>query len=154
VKLFIQGIPTEAARQLLAGGLDANGQPALRRPAQGKANPCRHCLQLIAEGEEKLVLSYRPFGHPQPYAETGPIFLHAHQCPRYEAGSFPPWFAWLTPAIVRGYGQDDWILYETGEVVAGTELHATCEQILSRPEVAYAHVRSRFNCFQCRVDRA
>lgn len=95
-----------------------------------------------------------PFAHPQPYAETGPIFLHGHDCPRYAADSFPPWFAFLTPAIVRGYGQDDCILYETGALVAGTELQATCEKILSRPEVAYVHVRSRFNCFQCRVDRA
>jgi hypothetical protein len=109
---------------------------------------------LIAEGEEKLVLSYRPFEHPQPYAETGPIFLHADDCPHYEANRLPAWFTYLTPAIVRGYGYDDWIRYETGEVVAGGDLTAACHRILSSPDVAYVHIRSKFNCFQCRVDRA
>jgi hypothetical protein len=154
MELAVRGIPSERAREFRAGGLDANGQPPLRKVAEGQANPCRHCLQLIAEGDEKLVLSYRPFAHPQPYAETGPIFLHTHDCPHYEADRLPAWFNHLTPAIVRGYGYDDWIRYETGVVVAGGDLTATCHKILSNSDVAYVHIRSRFNCFQCRVDRA
>jgi hypothetical protein len=153
MKLLVQGIPTEHAARLRAGGTDANGQPALVRPAQGMANPCRHCLQLIAEGEDKLVLSYRPFEQTQPYAESGPIFLHRRDCSRYEGDRLPPWFAYLAPAIVRGYGHDDWIVYETGEVVAGSELTAACRRILARDDVAYVHIRSKFNCYQCRVGR-
>jgi len=111
-------------------------------------------MQLIAEGDEKLVLSYRPFAAPHPYAETGPIFLHARECPRYERDCLPPWFTHLTPAIIRGYGYNDWIRYESGEVVAGSDLAVTCRKILASPCVAYVHIRSKFNCFQCRVDRA
>ncbi len=154
MRLLVQGIPTDHAARLRAGGPDANGQEPLMRSAKGMANPCRHCLQLIAEGDNKLVLSYRPFEQVQPYAETGPIFLHRHACTRYESESLPPWFAYLTPAIVRGYGCDDWIVYETGEVVAGSELTAACRKILERDDVAYVHIRSKFNCFQCRVERA
>ena len=33
------------------------------------------------------------------------------------------------------------------------ELTAECEEILGNSEVAYVHIRSKFNCFQCRVDR-
>lgn len=153
MRLLVQGIPSDTAHHLRAGGADAHGQPPLARPAEGQANPCRHCLQLIAEGEPKLVLAYRPFDALQPYAETGPIFLHQKDCPRYEADTLPAWFAYLTPAIVRGYGADDWIKYETGAVVSGPELTAKCRQILTDPEVAYVHIRSKFNCFQCRVDR-
>ncbi|MGE3346529.1 MAG: DUF1203 domain-containing protein [Ramlibacter sp.] len=153
MKLAVQGIPSEAARQLQAGGIDANGQPPLRRTAEGLANPCRHCLQLIAQGDEKLVLSYRPFVAAQPYAETGPVFLHTHSCERYVSDQLPDWFAYLEPAIIRGYGHDDWIRYETGAVVPGKNLTAECRKILAHPEVAYVHIRSRFNCFQCRVDR-
>jgi len=39
-------------------------------------------------------------------------------------------------------------------VVAGSELAAECQRILINPEVAYIHIRSKYNCFQCRVDRA
>lgn len=153
MRLVVRGIPTEDADKLRAGGPDANGQPALRRVARGLANPCRHCLQLIPEGEEKLVLAYRPFKRAQPYAEVGPVFLHADECPRYEADALPAWIAYLTPAVIRGYDQDDWIRYETGAVVSGPELTAACQKILANPNVAYVHIRSKFNCFQCRVDR-
>ena len=152
--LRIQGIPTDDVRRLRDGGPDANGQPPLVRVAEGVANPCRHCLGLIAEGDDKLVLSYRPFDRPQPYAETGPIFLHRAECPRYDGEAVPAWFDFMDPAIVRGYDGEDWIRYDTGDVVHGPEIAAACRTILADPTVAYVHVRSKFNCFQCRVDRA
>jgi hypothetical protein len=126
---------------------------ALVRIAEGLANPCRHCLGLIAPGDAKLVLAYRPFDRLQPYAETGPIFLHKDPCERYESEARPAWFDYLDPAIVRGYDGDDWIRYDTGDVVRGPELTTACQAILSDPTVAYVHVRSKYNCFQCRVDR-
>lgn len=151
--LVVRGLPSEEVDAIRGGAADANGQPALTRIAEGVANPCRHCLDLIAEGDEKLVLAYRPFAAPQPYAEIGPIFLHKAACARYDADALPGWFAFMDPAIIRGYGSDDWIRYDTGEVVAGPELAAACRQILADPTVAYVHIRSKFNCFQCRVDR-
>jgi hypothetical protein len=154
MKLRIEGIPTDEVRRIQRGGPDANGQPALHRMAEGVANPCRHSLALIAEGDEKLVLAYRPFDAPQPYAETGPIFLHVADCDRYAADAMPSWFAFLDPAIVRGYDANDWIRYDTGHVVAGPDITATCEGILTDPTITYVHVRSKYNCFQCRVDRA
>lgn len=151
---MIRGIETGWVEAVRLGGLDANSQPAVRTLAQGLANPCRHCLGLIAEGDEKLVLAHRPFGRLQPYAEVGPVFLHASACQRYEGDRLPDWVAHLQPALVRGYGRDDWIRYETGQVVPGSQLSKACEEILGSEEVAYLHIRSKFNCFQCRVDRA
>lgn len=153
MELRIDGISTEACARIWDGGLDANGQQALFRIAEGPANPCRHCLRLIPAGEQKLVLAYRPFDALQPYAETGPIFLHAEPCERYQAETVPAWFDFLDPAIVRGYGRDHWIRYETGSIVRGSEITQACRKILGEREVAYVHVRSKFNCFQCRVDR-
>jgi hypothetical protein len=153
MELRVRGIPSDEVDRIRGGGPDANGQPALLRVAEGVANPCRHCLTLIAEGDAKLVLAYRPFPRLQPYAETGPIFLHQRACERYDRAELPGWFAFLEPAIVRGYGEDDWIRYETGQVVPGRALAAACGSILSDPAIAYVHVRSKYNCFQCRVER-
>ena len=152
--LAVRGIPTDEARRFRNGGSDANGQPPLTRVAEGLANPCRHCLDLITPGDDKLVLAYRPFAALQPYAETGPIFLHTAPCERYEGNALPPWFVYMEPAIIRGYGSDDWIRYETGDVVAGTDLTTSCDRILADPTIAYVHIRSKYNCFQCRVDGA
>ena len=154
MKLLVQGLPSEYAKSMRAGGLDANGQVATKRSAEGLANPCRHCLQPIAPGESKLILAYRPFDKLQPYAEVGPIFLHERDCPRYESDHLPGWFQYLQPALVRGYGHDDWIRYETASVLPGEELEEACKTILADPQVAYVHIRSKYNCFQCRVDRA
>jgi hypothetical protein len=153
MQLAVLGIPSQEVERIRRGGGDANGQPALVRIAEGVANPCRHCLALIPEGEEKLVLAYRPFAAPQPYAEVGPIFLHGKACQRYVADRLPRWFDFLDPALIRGYGSDDWIRYETGNVVAGTELGAACRRILADDSISYVHIRSKFNCFQCRVER-
>jgi hypothetical protein len=154
MKLRVEGIAHEEAIRIRNGGADANGQPALLQTADAGANPCRHCLGLIAEGSPMLVLSWRPFGTVQPYAESGPIFLHAEECERYQSDHLPAWFAHFDPAIVRGYDGDDWIRYETARVVKGEEIAATCESLLENPEVAYVHIRSKFNCFQCRVARS
>lgn len=153
MKLRIRGISTDDCERIWHGGPDAHGQPALVRIAEGLANPCRHCLELIRAGEKKLVLAHRPFDGLHPYAETGPIFLHATPCERYDREVLPHWFDYLEPAIVRGYGADHWIRYDTGHVVNGTDIMRTCQNILSDVSVAYVHVRSKYNCFQCRVER-
>jgi hypothetical protein len=148
-------LPTDAVRALQGGGADANGQPPERQVSDGQGNPCRHCLTEIAAGESMLVLAYRPFPAPQPYAELGPIFLHARPCPRYRDTGMPPMFRDWGRLLIRGYGRDDRIVYGTGQVVPIPELEAAAAAVLDRPEVAYLHARSASNnCYQCRIERA
>lgn len=157
MELRFRGLETSQVEGLRAGALDANGQRPLFQSGGGMG-PCRHCLAIIQEDEEKLILAYRPFSGLHPYAESGPIFLHGSEhgpgCTRYDAGHPPAWFEFLAPAIVRGYGRDDWIRYDTGAAAAGRDVAALSKSILSDEAVAYVHVRSKFGCFQCRVDRA
>ncbi len=56
--------------------------PPERRTSNGVGVPCRHCLRNVEAGRDYLILAYRPFPALQPYAETGPIFLHAEPCER------------------------------------------------------------------------
>lgn len=146
-------IPTQTVRAYQAGGADANGQAPERKRAEGTGNPCRHCLGMIPEGAEMLVLAHRPFPAPQPYAELGPIFLCAASC---EAGGGVdlPEMLGSSDYIVRGYGADDRIVYGTGGVVATGAIPARAAELFSDPRVHYLHVRSaRNNCYQCRIDR-
>lgn len=118
--------------------------------------PCRHCLCDIAEGAAYLTLAYRPFASLQPYAETGPIFLHAEECLRHEGrDALPPVLTTSPDYILRGYGADDRIVYGTGAVTAREDIVTRAQDLLTRPDVAYLHVRSaRNNCYQARIDRA
>lgn len=146
-------ISTETVRAYQAGGADANGLLPERKRAEGAGNPCRHCLGMIPEGAEMLVLAHRPFPALQPYAEVGPIFLCADPCEAGGGEDLPEMLA-SSDYIVRGYGADDRIVYGTGGVVATSGIAAWAEELFADPRVAYVHVRSsRNNCYQCRIDR-
>jgi hypothetical protein len=148
-------LPTERVRQLQAGAADDYGLVPERRISDGGGTPCRHCLSHVAAGEAYLVLAYRPFPERQPYAETGPIFLHAGPCERAEDGEALPPIADGTPDyIVRGYGSDDRIVYGTGAVTPTERIASRATELFGRGDVAYIHVRSaRNNCYQFRIER-
>ncbi len=153
--IIFSAMPTRDARHLWSGGPDAYGMKPEVSRSTGAGTPCRHCLRNIDEGQAYLILAYRPFPALQPYAETGPIFLHADPCPRYEATEIlPPVLTTSPDFIVRGYGADDRIVYGTGAVTETARIADRAHELLSRGDIAYLHVRSaRNNCFQCRIDR-
>jgi hypothetical protein len=148
-----EAMPTADAQALWQGGPDAYGLPTETRISDGPGHPCRHCLGNIDAGEAVLVFAYRPFPGLQPYAETGPIFLHATPCRRYAAEEIqPPVLVASRDYILRGYDTDDRIVYGTGSVVLREDVRTYAEDLLARDEVAYVHVRSaRNNCYQCRI---
>lgn len=148
-------MPTDVARAYQSGEPDAYGRVPERRVSDGDGVPCRHCLQDVAAGDEYLILAYRPFPDLQPYAETGPVFLHAEPCTRHpEAGRTPGMFLERESYLMRGYGADDRILYGTGQIVATGDLAEAAGALLDQREVAYVHLRSASNnCFQCRIER-
>ena len=112
-------MPARDAAALRRGEPDANGQPPEVFVAHESGAPCRHCLRPIMSGERYLLAGYRPFPAPQPYAEIGPIFLHAEACPGYEdADGLPPILEAEGHVIIRGYGDDDRIVYGSGQVTA------------------------------------
>jgi len=148
-------IPTAFAQSIWKGGLDANSMKAEHHISDGNGVPCRHCLCQVAAGDAYLILAYRPFPAPQPYAEIGPIFLHAEPCLAYEdRENTPAMFLGGEPRIVRGYDGEDRIVYDTGRIVRPEEIVSYARDLLSNPEIAYIHVRSSMNnCFSFRIDR-
>ncbi len=152
--LRFSGMPSELAAAYRAGALDANGQAPERRISRDGDEPCRHCLGTVAAGEEFLILAYRPFPAPQPYAEVGPVFLHARECAAYDEAALPPRERKGSGRILRGYGIDDRIVYGTGIVVENAAIVPMAEAMLARSDVAYVHMRSAANnCFTLRIDR-
>ena len=150
-----RALPTDEVRALQRGAADAYGNPPERRISDGSGIPCRHCLQHVAAGQDYLVLAYRPFPELQPYAETGPIFLHADDCARAPDGDvLAPMFGATPDYVLRGYGADDRIVYGTGSVVETHRICGRVHELFQREDVAYVHMRSaRNNCYQLRVDR-
>lgn len=153
--IHVVAMPTATARSFQNGGLDANGQVPERQHSDGEGVPCRHCLQIVAKDEPYLILAYRPFPEPQPYAETGPIFLHAAPCERYtETATLPPIILKCSEMLIRGYSEQNRIVYGTGRVVPTSQMVTIAAELFQRPDVAYIHVRSASNnCYQCRIEQ-
>jgi hypothetical protein len=137
-----------------AGGPDAHGRPAERRISDGLGNPCRACLHEIEAAAPMLVLAACPFPEAQPYAEVGPIFLHAAPCDPWTGPGVPPILRTSSNYLVKGYTADHRIAYGTGTIVPAERIAEEVAARLASPEIAFVDVRSaRYNCFQTRARR-
>ena len=146
---------TSIVRALQEGQPDANDQPPERHISDGNGVPCRHCLDQVGAGEPYLIFAHRPFPSPQPYAELGPIFLHAHACQRHEGGANVPPMLRSAQYLVRGYDGNDRIVYGSGQIVPTASIPEVASGMMQNDRIAYIHVRSASNnCYQCRIDRA
>ena len=148
-------IPSEDVIGWQAGGVDSYGLPAKQKISDGDGVPCRHCLENIGRGDPYLVLAHRPFSGRHAYTETGPIFVHAAACRRADSGDTLPSIFNSASYILRGYDDDETIVYGTGGVVDRARIIDRAETILENPAVAFIHARSaQNNCFHCRIERA
>jgi len=152
--LIYRAMPTEGARAYQRGCVDAYGNKPQHFVSDGDGNPCRHCLRMISEGEEALLIAYRPFTTVQAFAETGPIFLHARECAQGGGAEVPEILASLD-YIVRGYSADERIVYGTGGVIPTGSIAARADELFQQSDIAFVDIRSaRNNCYQCRIERA
>jgi hypothetical protein len=137
------------------GKPDANGQAPERQISDGDGIPCRLTMTMVPMGEPYLVLAHRPFPAPQPYAEVGPIFVHAEaDVAGVGTGEIPAFLA--SPRyIIRGYDERDRIVYGTGQIVETPDIPAAADALFENRRVRYIHVRSASNnCYHCRIERA
>jgi hypothetical protein len=98
------------------------------------------------------LIAYRPSPLGGPYAEVGPVFVHAEPCPGYAGPEFPADFR-ERRAVLRPYdaaGQMlDGVLAEPG--TSEGEL----KRLFDDPDVALVHVRNVIaGCWNFSVRRA
>lgn len=149
-----EAISTDIARSLQNGDSDAYGNLPERAVSDGSRVPCRHCLKLVEEGDEYLIVAHRPFGNLQPYSETGPIFLHADFCERAAPDANLPDMLNSPAYLVRGYDAGERIVYGTGQMVFTGDIGSYADALLADNKISFVHVRSaENNCFQCRIER-
>jgi hypothetical protein len=148
----VTAIPAAELDRLRGRGLDDLGNELRSRPAAG-GEPLRCCLRDATEGEKIVLIGYRPSDLGGPYAETGPVFVHATACSGYaEPDAYPSGFRHRTQ-VFRSYGPDGRIV--DGEVVAGVDAEAAIERLLARPDVARIDSRNvTYGCYMFRIERA
>ena len=138
----------EAARAAAATGRSDHAIVTTESPG---TYPCRHCLTWAKPGERMILFPFAsiPAGHP--YSETGPIFVHAESCERYQAtAQYPADFR--EGRVVRAYNsQNEMIAAETAN---GVGPEALIERFLQMPETAFIQVRSATRgCYTMGIER-
>lgn len=147
-------IPTEIAESVRRTGKDPHyGHPAHTEIA-GEGAPCRHCLKLIAAGEQKATLfTLDAFEGLEPLPLPGPVYIHANACERYpEDGGFPAELR-TSPRTLNAYGRGRHLV--ATEYVENGSVDAAVETLLARADVDYIQVRSTTaGCYTFRIERA
>lgn len=113
--------------------------------------PCRHCLRLTVPGEHVILFAYKPFTFSGPYAEVGPVFIHAQECGHYLEAAFPRDFRERV-LTMRGYNGDHRI--ESAELSAAGAPEASISRLFANDRVRFIHVRNpAWGCYDFQVDR-
>lgn len=146
----VKALPTpvaEAARKAAA-----DKQPDHRVSVVEAANtaPCRHCLQWAKPGEEVILFPYQAIESGRPYSESGPIFVHAHPCQRYQEPGYPAEFR--EGRVFRAYSATKDII--DAVLPNGDEPETVIEKLFENSDTAFVHVRSATRgCYTFEVDR-
>jgi len=150
----VQALSCDRLEAIKYSGTDDGGNcvfPA--RTAQG-GEPLRCCLKIARPGEQILLVAYRPFNKPSPYAETGPVFVHAESCAGYRRYDLYPDEFRGRPQVFRCYDTD-------GNIVGGRfaeptdDVEAVIEELFADPTVEYIHTRNVvYGCYMLELRRS
>lgn len=139
----------DAARRAVHSGARDHALVTVDSP---ESSPCRRCLRWAQPGELVILFPYTsiPAGHP--YWETGPIFVHAHDCQAYAAtNEYPADF--YSGRVFRAYDSDYKII--DSQVMDGRGPEVLIESLFQNPDTAFVDVRSvTHGCFTFRIQRA
>jgi hypothetical protein len=147
--------PIEPARlaAMRAAGHDEHANPFTAYPALGW-EPLRCCLRLAGERESIALISYAPFATVSPWAEVGPVYVHADACAGFDGDELPEQLR-TGPRILRTYRADETMDYAHVTLVPeGEDLEPALSKLFAEPGVATVHVRAMLTqCFTYTVGR-
>ena len=144
-------LPTELADRARTAARSGAADHAVVTAEADGSYPCRHCLRWARSGEALILFPFASIEQGKPYAETGPIFVHAENCKRYRAtDEFPRDFR--EGRSIRGYDAAENMI--AGEVVNGSGPEAVVERLLADPQIAFIQVRSASRgCYTFGIER-
>lgn len=152
--LRVRGIDTALADRIRATLADDFGNTLhVWTNDAPRSNPCRHCLRLTDPGEDLILFALCPFDTTGPYAEAGPVFVHANPCEPYAAyDRFPPDFLERSLTL-RAYDAEGRI--RDAEVAPPGGSGVALDRLFVDERVLFVHVRNpAWGCYDVRVDRA
>jgi hypothetical protein len=151
----ICGAEPDRLGELRSSRVDHNGDPVESFTDVDGGWPLRCCLTDSVPGEELAIVAWSPFSWRGPFAETGPIVIHAEPCGGTESTAVPEQFL-ARRQLVRPYGRDRRIAYDRLVIVeADGTLPSVLEGVLASDDVELVHVRNVLaGCYSFTARRA
>ena len=145
-------ISTELAESVRATEKDPRYNFPAHTTVIKEGAPCRHCLKIIPAGERATLFTYDAFEAVEKLPLPGPVYIHAKSCERYpEDAGFPAELK-NSPRTLNAYAKGRRLLAQ--EYVENGTVDSTVENLFTRPDVEYIHVRSATaGCYTFRIER-
>lgn len=153
--VFTTGVDLEQLRACLDAGVDPAGNPIEPFEAEGWWS-MRCCLTDAAPGERVAIIAWSPFPWDGPYAETGPIVVHADGCPGVEPRTGLPDEIDERAITLRPYGHDRRIAYHRVVTVdAENSVAGAVAEVLAHDDIDFVHGRNvTGGCYAFTASRA
>jgi len=149
----VHALPDSDLDRIRAHGVDDFANPVVASRERTGA-PLRCCLQEATADEAVALIAYQPCTLGGPYAEIGPIFIHAEACAGYpETGLYPEAFR-HRQQVLRVYDADGNQIYHLNRIVEGHDAEGAISELLARPQVSYLHSRNVLaGCYMFNITR-
>ncbi|MDQ2743991.1 MAG: DUF1203 domain-containing protein [Chloroflexota bacterium] len=151
----ISAIPAQILDRIRAARRDDFGNPLEEFVDEEGGSPLRCCLQPAAGGDRLTLIAYRPFSRPGPYAEVGPVFVHAERCAGYtEPSRYPDRYRDWATMIFRPYHKDGRMAYPAIAMVEGPMAEQVIDEIFADPTIEMIHSRNVYaGCYMFAIHR-
>lgn len=150
---IVSAIPPSDLERIRARGSDDFGNPieAFVNQSDGET-PLRCCLREAAAGEVVALIAYQPSDRGGPYAEVGPVFIHADPCAGYaDVNAYPEGFRHRRQ-LFRAYGFGGEQVHN--QIVEPTEVDSAIADLFARPDVEFIHSRNVLaGCYMFAIHR-
>jgi hypothetical protein len=142
----VDAIPAAQLDRIRRTGADEAGNAFAPFTADEPGAPLRCCLREARAGERIALIAFRPAGGTGPYAEIGPVFVHADECPGYADPQALPIEFRHRRQVLRSYNCAGRI--EDAVLVDGEAAEDGLAELFANPDVTVVHARNvLFGCY-------
>jgi Protein of unknown function (DUF1203) len=154
-RFHISAIPPHTLDRIRAAGTDDFGNSLEVIVDEQGGSPLRCCLRPAPPGDRLVLIAYQPFSRPGPYAEVGPVFVHAERCGGYTAPSqYPAGYRDWPTLIFRPYHVDGRMAYAEIAMVDGPQAEQVIDRIFADPTIEMIHSRNVYaGCYMFAIHR-
>lgn len=143
VRTDFTGVDRAELDRVLAQGVDHGGNPIEPFVDVDGGWPLRCCLTDAAPGDRIAIVAWSPMPWRGPYAETGPVVVHAGGCPGGAVVDRLPSELEHRPITLRPYGPDRRIAYHRVRHVGADEPTSDIvAELLAHDDVVFVHGRN------------